>query len=204
MRRVFITGLFFSMFLSTVFLWAAPPEKSNNVFNIFQSVSPSKTTTVNPNVLKPVQPSIRLPKFVLPPGTFTCLSNPADAPERIVATICRTIMKCIGFPGGREATPEIQDEFANICIRDLAEGEAIQLWNNFGHEPENTFTTSQMRNEIIAGRATVNTTAFCSCMSAISSLTCPTIEASINSHTDYANFENLVPETPECGSVFGR
>lgn len=100
--------------------------------------------------------------------------------------------------------PEFQEELANTCIRELSEGEAIQLWNDFGHEPENTFTTSQMRNEIVAGRAAVNTTAFCNCMGTISSLSCDTIERSLNNHTDYANFENLVPETPDCASALSR
>jgi len=93
---------------------------------------------------------------------------------------------------------------ADQCIRDISEGEARQLWNNLGQEPENTFTTSQLRNEILAGRATVNTTSFCSCRAAIYALDCEAIDAALNGPGDYANFENLIPETPACGSVFGH
>ncbi|HEX5036630.1 MAG TPA: hypothetical protein VFX30_05685 [bacterium] len=186
--------------LTATTLFAAPPNSKSNVFPL----TPSKTGTtilhVDPSLLKAVQP-IRLPKLVTPLN-FTCLARPTDAPERIVATICRSVAKCTVIPGKDTSPPEVQEELTNICIRDSA-SEANQLWNNFGRVAENTFTTAQLSEEISAGRTTVNTTAFCNCMNAISSQSCETIEGSINNSTDYANFENLVPETPDCDGVFG-
>ncbi|MDL1871674.1 hypothetical protein FBR05_05670 [Deltaproteobacteria bacterium PRO3] len=193
--------------LGVVSAHAAPPDQKQNIYNVFQSVQTQTqtkpTTTVNPNLLNATQPLTRLPKFVLTPPASVCLFNPVDAPDRTLRTICRSIMKCIAFPGGRTVTPEIQEELADTCVRDLAEGEARQLWNNLGYEPENTFTTSQMREEITSGRATVNVTGFCNCMNSIANQSCETIEGLISTPTDYANFENLIPETPDCESVFG-
>ncbi|MFO1464781.1 MAG: hypothetical protein U1F66_13520 [bacterium] len=140
-------------------------------------------------------------KFTLPPLALSCIASSADAPYKALSTVCRAIGNCVSIPG-REITPETAAAFADWCVSD-GTAAVTGLWDNMGyHVSDGVLNWLGMKDDISAGRATVNSADFCACMEAISAQSCDFIARAISGPGDYGNFENLVPDGGACERSF--